>query len=70
MGLLDFDDREILKNAGIMKADDSKYRRRRAEVEMENNFTELQNLGHHEQSADFSDSPHADRIPLKEEEQV
>lgn len=57
MSLLDFDDKEILKSKGIMPADKPYYQRRREE----DNFAELQNLGHKENSADFADSPFADR---------
>lgn len=58
MGILDFDDNEILRKSGITK--------RRAKhhdhaSESEDNFEVLQNLGHAPNSEDFADSPFADR---------
>lgn len=47
-----------------------RYRTNSREFEIEENFKDLQNLGHTEQSADFSDSAFADRQPIKEEEQI
>lgn len=67
MGLLDFDDNEILK--GRKMPTDRHWRdRRRAESELEENFSDLQNLGHEENSKDFSDSPFADRKPEPKKE--
>ena len=60
MGLLDYDDWEILKQAGILKGG-RKPMRSNAIREDEQRFADLQNLGHKENSADFSDSPFADR---------
>lgn len=54
MGLLDDDVRPPLPSKG-------KWRENARAFEPDANFGELQNLGHHEQSKDFSDSPFADR---------
>ena len=62
MGLLDFDDKEILKKRGIMPANRPKWQRRK----MEDNFEELQPIGHGRNSMDFEDSPFADRQKLYE----
>lgn len=56
MGLLDFDDDKILAGRRL-PTDRPKWERRK----LENNFEDLQLLGHAEQSQDFEDSPHADR---------
>lgn len=55
MGLLDFDDKEILK--GIVPADRPAWERRK----FQNNFEDLQQLDRNENSADFADSRFADR---------
>lgn len=54
--LLDFDDDEILAGRRLPK---NNYD---AAVDRDN-FEELQNFGHKRNSADFSDSPFADRRP-------
>jgi hypothetical protein len=61
MGLLDFNDDEILAERRLPA-----YGRRVRDVD---NFEELQNLGHYENSTDFSDSPFADRQPKHEDGQ-
>lgn len=63
MGLLDFDDNEILKGR-TMPTDRHWRDRRRAE----NNFEDLQLLGSKEQSQDFEDSAFADRQPRRDHE--
>lgn len=63
MGLLDFDDEKILKSR-TMPAYVPKWRLHKKDAELEENFNALQNLGHSEQSADFSDSAFADRKKL------
>lgn len=54
MGLLDFNDDEILAGRKLPNND---HNRRKSY----DNFEELQNLGHKQNSEDFSDSPFADR---------
>ncbi len=68
MGLLDFDDKEIMR--GFVPAIKSPKPRKRPDFEPDENFGALQQMGTHEQSADFADSPFADRRPVTEEEQV
>lgn len=68
MGLLDFDDKAALK--GIMPSDRPRWERRKKERELEENFGELQNLGHAENSADFADSAFADRKREDAPEQI
>lgn len=65
MGLLDFDDEKILKSR-TMPAYVPKWRLHKKDAELEENFHALQNLGHSEQSADFSDSAFADRQCIHE----
>jgi hypothetical protein len=60
MGLLDFDDDKILAERSVPT--DRPYRERRR---FEDNFEDLQRMGRErEQSADFEDSPFADRQKL------
>jgi hypothetical protein len=66
MGLLDFDDDEIMKGRKLPTR--GRWRNSEHEFEPDRNFSELQNLGHKENSADFEDSPFADRQPKQEEE--
>lgn len=69
MGLLDFDDKEIMKGRNLPT--DRNWRdRRRAENELEENFAALQNLGRKENSENFSDSPFADRTPEQREDDL
>ena len=63
MGLLDFDDEKILRESGIRKSG-RQPSRRDAVLDDEERFAALQNLGHEENSKDFSDSPFADRKKL------
>lgn len=63
MGLLDFDDEEIMRKSGIRRAP-----RRSVDTHTEEeNFLALQNHGLTINSEDFSDSPFADRRPLDAE---
>lgn len=70
MGLLDFDDQEILSKQGLVPRDKPWYERRRKEDEFEDNFAKLQNAGHIENSADFADSAFADRKPEDAPEKI
>lgn len=63
MGLLDDDVRPMMPARG-------KWRGPARGFETNENFAELQNLGHKEQSKDFSDSPHADRRPEDAPEEI
>lgn len=63
MGLLDFDDNEIMKGRRMPR--DRFWRERR---KLENNFEELQLLGSKKQSQDFEDSKFADRQPKRDHE--
>lgn len=60
MGLLDFDDEEILRSRPVFKRR-TREEVRREEDHLDENFGALQTLGHEENSADFSDSMFADR---------
>lgn len=66
-GLLDFDDDEIMRSSGLINRP-KRSMRRESEIEFEDRFAELQNLGHKENSKDFEDSAFADRAPLQHEE--
>ncbi len=61
MGILDFDNDEILAQHGIIPAKKNMHFKR--DSQLEENFEALQDMGRKENSKDFSDSPHADRAP-------
>ncbi len=61
MGLLDFDDEEIMK--GFVPAIAQKKSRKK-DFDPDENFGDLQKIGHEPNSEDFSDSPFADRKPI------